>query len=104
VYEDYGGANQRLTENLHYTAYGKVDKVRDPASREFTTGYDADGAIQSVSRTDVTPSVSLVSYTYGSSGVLNGMPTSVVDGLSGVTMTLSYSSANNTGTGEIVGK
>jgi hypothetical protein len=32
------------------------------------------------------------------------MPTSVVDNLSGVTMTLSYSSANNTGTGEIVGK
>jgi len=63
---------------------------QDAAGRTFFTLYDLDGKVQSVTRTDVTPSQTIVSYGYGSSGVNNGQVTSVTDGLSGVTDSFTY--------------
>ena len=56
------------------------------------------GVVQSVARTDVTPHVTLVSYTYSTaSDVSYGMPITITDGLSGVSQSLSYDSGSGDG-------
>ena len=89
VVEDYGGIARTTTTN-GYTADGKADDVIDAAGHEFVTTYDLDGVVQAVTRTDVNPNVTLVQYTYGSSGLTNGMPVTIQDGLSVVTQSLTY--------------
>ena len=89
VVEDYGGINRTTATNA-YTSWGKASDVIDAAGHEFVTSFDPDGLVQSVTRTDGGLNQTLVSYGYGSSGVANGQPTQVTDGLSGVTQTISY--------------
>lgn len=100
VVEDYGGIN-RTTQNLAYTSWGKACDVLDAAGHRFQTVFDSDGQVQSVTRTDVTPNVTLVTYAYGATAgtVSYGQPTSVTDGLSGVVQTISYASSG-TGIGQ----
>ena len=99
VVEDYGGIGRTTTTNA-YTTDGKADDVTDAAGHEFVTSYDEDGVVQSVTRTDCSPHVTLVSYTYGSSGLTNGMPTAITDGLSSVSQSLSYASSGG-GVGQV---
>ncbi len=51
---------------------------------------DPDGNVNFVSRTAGSPTPLVVSYTYGSSGIKNGVPTQVVDGLTNVTQNIDY--------------
>jgi RHS repeat-associated protein len=91
VTEDYGGPNARTTTTLEYTGWGKARKVQDAKGNEFYTDFDLDGKVLSVQQTAGTGAPkTLVSYSYGTSGILNGMPTQVVDGLSGVTQSIQY--------------
>ncbi len=92
VTEDYGGIN-RVTQTTDYDSCGRATEVEDGAGQVFETTYDLDGKMQSVTRTDTTPDVNVVSYTYGTSGVSKGMPTQVVDELSGVTQDITYCSS-----------
>jgi RHS repeat-associated protein len=97
TYGSHTGVN-RSTQTLTYDAAGRAVEVQDAAAKQFTTTYDDDGVVQSVYRTDTSPSQMIVSYDYGTSGVANGMPTQVTDGLSGVYQTFSY--VNNAGHGD----
>ncbi|MGV3616617.1 MAG: RHS repeat-associated core domain-containing protein [Fimbriimonas sp.] len=90
VTEAYGTAVARTTYTLAYTADGKACEVQDANGRVFETNYGADGEVNWVKRTDSGLNQTLASYTYGSSGILNGQVTAVSDGLSGVTQSLSY--------------
>ena len=47
----------------------------------------------SVTRTDTTPAQPVVTYTYGTSGLINGQVTEVVDNLSGETQDFTYASS-----------
>ena len=89
VVEDSGGIN-RTTQTLAYTPWGKASKVQDAKGQVFETDFDPDGQVNSVVRKDVNPNVTVVSYAYGSSGLENGQPVSVTDGLSGVTQSIAY--------------
>jgi RHS repeat-associated protein len=89
VIEDQGGIN-RLTQTKAYTAWGKACDVVDAAGHEFVTGYDLDGNVLGVTRTDSGLNQTIASYSYGSSGVTNGQVMSVTDGLSGVTDSMAY--------------
>ncbi|MFI5385907.1 MAG: RHS repeat-associated core domain-containing protein [Fimbriimonadales bacterium] len=93
VVEDYGGIGRTTTTN-DYTSWGTANDVTDAAGHEFVTDYDADGKVNSVTRTDGT-SQTIVSYSYGSSGVTNGQPTQVTDGLSGVVQTIGYNDGSS---------
>jgi RHS repeat-associated protein len=92
VVEDYGGIG-RTTQTLAYTSWGKAKTVQDANGRVFDTAFDADGVVQSVTRTDTNPDQTVLSYTYGTSGLTNGQVTSVADGLSGVVQTIGYTTA-----------
>ena len=96
VVEDYGGIARTTTTN-GYTTDGKADDVTDAAGHRFVTSYDLDGVVQSVTRTDVLPNVALVTYVYGTSGVTNGMPGTITDGLSGVIQNITYDSTSTDG-------
>jgi len=101
VIEDYGsGKINRTTQNLSYDSIGRVTKVQDAAGQQFQTAYDDDGVIQSVYRVDGTHNDPIATYTYGSSGILNGMVTEIVDGLSGVTQDFTYQTSGG-GTGQL---
>jgi len=102
VTEAYGTAIARTTNTNHYNSWGKADVVTDADSHQFTTDYDSDGEIKSVSRTDVTPALPVVTYTYGASGVENGQVKKVVDNLSGVTQDIGYQSAAGGGLGQVI--
>lgn len=56
----------------------------------FETTYNARGQVESVVRTYPTPEVPIVTYTYGTSGITNGMVVSVVDELSGAIQDIDY--------------
>ena len=88
VVEDYGGIN-RTTQNLGYTSWGKPNVVEDGAGHTFTTNYDPDGRVLSISENG-NP---IVTYTYGSSLGSNGQPVGVVDNLSGVEQDISYNAS-----------
>ncbi len=92
VTEDVGGIG-RTTQTLAYTSWGQASDIVDAAGHEFSTTYDGDGVVQSVTRTDVSPNVPVISYTYGSSGVSNGQITSLTDGSSGVVQNIAYASS-----------
>lgn len=102
VTEAYGTPIARTTNTNHYNAWGKADVVTDADSHQFTTDYDTDGLVKSTSRTDVTPAVPLVTYTYGTSGVENGQVKKIVDNLSGVTQDIGYQSAAGGGLGQVI--
>jgi len=89
VTEDVGGAN-RTTQTHTYTSWGKPCDVIDGAGHEFFTSFDADGNELSITKTAPGTSQTLVSYTYGTSGVSNGMPTDISDGITGVTDHIDY--------------
>ena len=91
VTEDAGGVN-RTTQTLAYDAAGRATIVQDAANRQITTTYDLDGLIQGVARTDGAGQ-QIATYTYGSSGITNGVPVQVTDNLSGVTETFGYVSS-----------
>jgi len=91
ITEDYGGPNARTTTTLEYTGWGKARKVQDAKGNEFLTDFDQDDKVLSVQQTAGTGAPrTLITYTYGTSGVLNGMPMQEVDGLTGVTKSLQY--------------
>lgn len=83
-------ANRRDTYNLGFTVWGKANKVKDAMGRIFFTSYDKDGQVDYVERQDVSPYKRIVTYTYGSSGVSNGQPTNITDGLSTVQLDMTY--------------
>ena len=86
VVEDYGGIN-RTTRNMAYTSWGKPCNVIDGAGHQFVTGFDGDGKVLYVTLNGN----NVVTYTYGATGTISsGMPTSVVDNLSGVEQDISY--------------
>ncbi len=89
VVEDYGGIN-RTTNTLAYDSIGRAIEVQDASGKVFETNYDLDGVVQSVYRTDSSLNQMIVGYSYGTTGLLNGMVTQVVDGLSGVTQDFLY--------------
>lgn len=89
VVEDYGGIN-RTTETMEYDNIGRAIRVKDASGKEFKTNYDLDGVIQSIQRVDGGLNQNVVSYTYGTTGVLNGAVLSVTDNLSGVSQAMSY--------------
>ena len=95
VIEDFGGIN-RTTQNLAYTSWGKPSVVQDGAGHTFTTNFDPDGKVLSITQNG-SP---VVSYTYGTSGTANGQPTAVVDNLSGVEQDISYNGATGSGAGQ----
>jgi len=99
VVEDAGGI-ARTTQNQAYTSWGKPCAVLDAAGNYFYTSYDNDGNVEYVSRTFNSRTPSVVSYTYGTSGLTNGVPTQVVDGLTGVTQNLTYQNSGG-GLGQI---
>ncbi len=91
VVEDYGsGKINRTTNTLAYDSIGRAIEVQDASGKQFETTYDLDGVVQSVYRTDSSLNQMIVGYSYGTTGLLNGMVTQVVDGLSGVTQDFSY--------------
>jgi len=92
VVEDYGDASHinRTTQSMGYTPWGKVRDVLDAAGRRFVTTFDKDGLVLGVTRTDQGGNQPIVTYGYGTSGVSNGQPTSVTDGLSGVVQEIGY--------------
>lgn len=103
VVEDYGGVN-RTTQTLHYTSWGKADRVLDAKGQIFQTDYDLDGQVNSVTRQDSGLNQAVVTYTYGGTpGTISyGQPVSVVDGLSGVSQTIAYYPAGSGGaTGQV---
>ncbi len=81
VYEDYLGADERVTSTDEYDSAGRPLVVTDAAGKVFETTYNADGQVLSVYRTDVNPDKLIVGYTYGSADEENGMPISVTDGI-----------------------
>ena len=94
VVEDEGqGRINRVTETLAYDSAGRAVTVEDAAGKVFETAYNADGQVESVTRTDTNPDVPIVTYSYGTSGITNGMVTGVVDELSGVEQTFQYFSS-----------
>lgn len=91
VVEDYGsGKINRTTNTLAYDSIGRAVEVQDASGKVFETNYDLDGVVQSVYRTDSSLNQMIVGYSYGTTGLLNGMVTQVVDGLSGVTQDFTY--------------
>lgn len=105
VTEDYGtGKLNRETDTLEYDAFGRATKVQDAAGHKFQTSYDGDGVVQWVKQYNAATSlydIPVVTYTYGSSGLTNGMVTEVVDNLSGDDQTLTYSSATGGSHGQV---
>jgi RHS repeat-associated protein len=89
VVEDQGGIN-RLTQTKAYTAWGKACDVVDAAGHEYVTGYDLDGNVLGVTRTDSGLNQMIAAYSYGTSGVSNGRVISSTDGLSGVNDSTTY--------------
>jgi len=91
VVEDYGSGHiNRTTTNNGYTSWGVANDVTDGAGHRFYTTYDADGKASSVVRTDCSPSQTIATYTYGTSGLTNGLLTQYADGLSGVVNDFTY--------------
>jgi len=81
VTEDYGtGKINRVTETTAYDISGRATETIDAAGKTFETDYDNDGRVESV--TCALPNgnpTTILEYGYGSSGMSNGMPTSVKD-------------------------
>jgi RHS repeat-associated protein len=103
VVEDYGtGKTNRTTQTTHYDSAGRADRVVDSVGHEFQTSFDADGQVQSMYRIDGGLNQPIVSYVYGSSGITNGVPTQLTDGLSGVVQSFTYYGLSNGGaTGQL---
>jgi len=93
VFEDATSSSPRHTQNKAYMSWGKPSDVIDGAGHEFVTSYDPDELVLSMTRTDVSPHQTLVSYTYGQTPPTQAQPISVtygrvvqvVDNLTGVT-------------------
>ncbi|MGV3615282.1 MAG: RHS repeat-associated core domain-containing protein [Fimbriimonas sp.] len=102
VTEAYGTPSARTTETLEFTPEGKAKKLKDANGRILVTNYDADGVVQSVERIMGGVPQPVATYTYGTTGLLNGQPTQVVDNLSGVTLTFTYASTG-AGIGQLAG-
>ncbi len=92
VVEDYGGIN-RATNTLAYDSQGRAVTIQDATGKQFHTTFDADGVISSIEKIASGTSVPLISYTYGTSGITNGMILTVTDNLSGIFETISYVSS-----------
>lgn len=91
VIEDEGGGKiNRETETLEYDFAGRAKIVEDAAGKVFETEYDDAGRVLSVTRTDTNPDIPIVSYTYGTTGIENGMPLSVTDEIYGIWQTFEY--------------
>jgi RHS repeat-associated protein len=89
--EDAGGIGS-TTQTLAYDSIGRAIEVQDASGKQFQTNYDLDGVIQSVYRVDGGNQM-IASYTYGNSGITNGQPTQIQDGLSGVTQAIGYATS-----------
>jgi RHS repeat-associated protein len=99
VTEDVGGIN-RITQTLAYDTCGRATEVEDASGKIFETAYDKDGVIQSVYRIDNGLNQPIATYTYGTTApqsgkqdVTYGQPLTIVDGLSGVTQNISYTTS-----------
>ncbi len=101
VVEDVAATHPRKTSNENYTSWGKacdviVDSGTGGLGYRFLTEFnDNDGNVKDVKRIDGTYNQILVSYVYGVSGIENGAPTDVTDGLTGVTQHMSYVASGN---------
>jgi len=74
VIEDQGtGKINQTTTTSAYDRDGRATHVTDATGRTFETNSNQRGQIEGVVRTDPSPDVPIVSYTYGSSGVTNGL-------------------------------
>ena len=85
VVEDFGGIG-RTTQTLEYDSIGRATQVQDASGQQFTTVYDLDGQVQYIDKGVDT----VVSYVYGESGLTNGVPTQVTDGLTGIVQNMTY--------------
>lgn len=99
VIEDYGGIN-RTCSNMEYDANGRATKVQDASGKILHTTFDADGMIQSIEKIAGSTSTPILTYTYGSSGLSNGLIVSVTDNISGVAQNVTYCSSGG-GVGSI---
>lgn len=100
VVEDYGtGKINRTTTTNGYTVWGQANDVTDAAGHEFVTDFDLDGKVNSITRVDTTPDKQIVAYTYGTSGIENGMPTNIIDGLTGLYQDYAYNDGSSSSPG-----
>lgn len=92
VVEDYGGIN-RTTSTLQYDTIGRSVKTQDASGKQIHTTYDLDGVIQSIEKLSGSTSTPLMTYTYGTTGVTNGVVLSITDNLSGVSQAMTYATS-----------
>ncbi len=98
--EASGNSLARTTYTLAYDSIGRATQVQVAKGQVFLTDYDNDGLVNSVTRTDTNPDIPVVTYTYGGSGLTNGMVTQVVDNLQSMTQDISYQSTGG-GKGQV---
>jgi len=86
-----------VTQTKGYTSWGKPYKVQDASGRMFTTTYDLDGQIQSISQTSSGVTTSVATYAYGTTAPSGGVPNvrygqvlTISDDLSGVIQSFDY--------------
>ena len=91
VVEAEGTSNARTTYTHDYDPIGRATEVEDALGRVFVTHYNDDGQIEYVEKTDGPgANGTLVTYTYGPSGISKGMVTHIVDHLSGYEQSITY--------------